>query len=234
MTTIAEMFDTSPIYNRYAVTIQFRDRLVGGTPRNKELLGDWIKARTGFEDAKSQEQIADIAAHIEEVSEKSWIGFQVEKNDEKGLFIPTRNIKSHLRECCNILKIIAAAKKHVREMLEIKPPGEPKGERLYLGKMQPDGVEERVIHVDTPLGPRSAIKKTDYVEKQRLSFEVWILGTSPNAKHHLGKDQLVEMLRYGQEGAIGADRSQGYGKYDVIEFSQIGRAHSKEENEDKA
>ena len=97
--------------------------------------------------------------------------------------------------------------------------------RVYLGRKEPDGQEEGPIHVQTAQGPRTAIKRVDYVEDVSLSFEVWTLKKQNNSdaekKRHIGKEDLEKMLALAQENGLGADRSQGSGKFDVIEFLAV-------------
>src|SRR5215471_1017517 len=41
---------SSTLFARYRATIQFRDKLMGGVPRNPELVEGWLRAKTGVTD----------------------------------------------------------------------------------------------------------------------------------------------------------------------------------------
>lgn len=210
------------LYDRYAVTIAMRERLCGGTPKNKELIRTWVEARTGFADEQTDAQTAEaVATMTEDVAEKSWIGFPT---DEGGaLFIWARQIKAMFRESMTMLRITTkqvGSKQILQHGFEIKAPGTG-SDRIPLGKDQPDGTDESAIHVMTAQGPRTALRRMDYVLRARLSFEVWVLKTEAAEKRHIGKDDIVRMLAHAQENGLGASRSQGYGKFDVVEFGPI-------------
>jgi hypothetical protein len=100
----------------------------------------------------------------------------------------------------------------------------PVDDRLYLGVTEPTGYDEGPIHVDTARGPRSAIKRVDFVDRPTVTFEVWVLSTASGETRHIGEKDLVKMLTFSQENGCGSDRSQGRGKFDVLAFSVVQRA----------
>jgi hypothetical protein len=219
-----ERFQTTDLYDVYAVEIQFRDKVCGGTPRNKELLEGWIKATTGHNDATTQQQVAEAtdAMKFQETVEKSWNGF---RGDETGLYIEARCVKALFKEAATMLRVTTqkiGSKQLFQHGFEIKAvEASAHPERIYLGTREPSGVLEGPIHVDTPQGPRTAIKRVDYVERPVLRFNVWVLATAAAEGRHVGEDEIVKMLTFGQENGIGADRSQGHGKFDVVGFEKI-------------
>ena len=103
--------------------------------------------------------------------------------------------------------------------MEVKGIDDPM--RIYLDAVEPDGYEERPIHVQTAQGPRTAIKRVDYVQDKTMAFQIWVLKTAPAETRHIGETEIVAMLRFSQENGLGGDRSQGGGKFDVIEFAKI-------------
>lgn len=209
------------LYDRYAVTIAFREWLCGGTPRNQELIEAWVKARTGHDDALTKQQTAEaLAALTDQVAEKSWIGFPA---DDRGLFVWSRQVKALFREAATMLRITTqkmGSKQIFQHGFEIKEPGTG-GDRLHLDRKEADGTDESPIHVVTAQGPRTALRRMDYVTKAKLSFEIWVLRTEAAEKRHVGKEEIVKMLAFCQENGLGASRSQGYGKFDVVEFSAL-------------
>jgi hypothetical protein len=229
-------FDPSVLYDRYSVHLVTTSKLCGGIPRDPDLLEAFVKAKTGHDDAKTVEQVAALAATAPEVTvEQSWIGFQ---QDSAGLFITARNIKAMLRECASVLRIFTTktgSKQIVQHGFEVVAPGCVAGaleaERIRLCRdndtvlaslTAPDGYEERAIHVMTAQGPRNALKRSDYVNAGTdLLFDIWVLKTSANEKRHIGRDDLVQILTLAQNNGLGADRSQGFGKFNVKSLKSL-------------
>lgn len=227
----ASMFDSSVLYERWGVVIRMREQLHGGIPAKKELLRKWVESRTLDSgkikaDEQTDKQVAEEEARNEEApavpeEEDSWNRFH---EDEKGLYIQTANVKALIRECLSVIGILQkkrGSKQILQHGLEVQPVG-GRGSRLYLDRTAPDGREEKPIHVVGPQGPRNAIKRTDYVEGAQFGFEVWIKHTSPQETRHLGEAELKHALLLAQEDGLGADRSQGHGKFDVVWFEKIG------------
>ena len=213
----ANQFDSAELYDRYSVSIRIREHIYGGTPIDGGLIKAWVKARTGFDDELTTAQTKEaLEAQSEEEAEGMWTGFPC---DERGLFIWTRQIKAMLRESATLLGITKkkrGSRQIIQHGFEVRGPDHDS--RVYLGVTEPTGSHEGPIHVMTPKGPRTALKRQDYVESPTLSFAVWILKTAPQETRHLGEKDLVRMLTHCQENGIGASRSQGHGKFDVTEF----------------
>lgn len=213
-------FETTDLYEYYAVTIRLRDQLRGGQPKNPDLLKGWIAATTEHNDATTTAQEKEAREVLLEPSEeKSWNGFPA---DELGMFIWSRQMKALFKESATMLRIFTkkiGSKQILQHGFEIK--GANKADRIYFGKTQPDGQHEGPIHVQTAQGPRTAIKRVDYVERVTLSFTIWTFVTAANENRHVGEKEVRSMLTFGQENGIGADRSQGHGKFDVVEFAKV-------------
>lgn len=226
--TADNRFSARRLYDVYQVTIAFRDRLCGGKPANDELLADHIRRTTGHDDELTKRQIEDAQAKLPDLDGLQEIEEQkLEKSrtrflsDEKGLYIDTYQVKAMFRQSASMLGIYKkriGTKNMCAEGAEIKGPDHEA--RLYLGKKEPDGTEESVVHAMTPKGPISGIKHVDYVEKARLSFEIWVLKTESGEKRHIGEKDVVEILTFAQENGLGADRARGMGKFDVVEFKK--------------
>jgi CRISPR/Cas system CSM-associated protein Csm4 (group 5 of RAMP superfamily) len=220
------------MYNIYKIQLTIRDKICGGMPKNPDLLKGWIAATTEHQDEVTDKQVEEARdALLEPTQEKSWNGFPA---DDKGLFIWSRSVKALFKECASMLRITTqkiGSKQILQHGFEVK--GLVKSDRVYFGKDKPDGFDEGPIHVQTAQGPRSAIKRVDYVTGVTIEFEVWVLHTNHAEKRHLGEEELVEMLRFGQENGLGADRSQGHGKFDVTGFEALQTGHVKTFGEDK-
>ena len=223
--TNVSRFDSRALYDTYTVTIQLRERIYGGTPKRGDMIKIWVETRTGYSDEKTVEQTKEaMDLLVDETAEKSWTGFQ---GDENGLFISANNLKAMIKQGASMLGITKkkmGSKQILAEGTEVKSVSGVNGRRstrIYLDKGTPDGFEERPIHVMTAQGPRTALKRIDYIENARLTFEIWILRTAAQEKRHIGEDELVQILTFSQENGVGADRSQGAGKFDVVEFQRL-------------
>ena len=214
------LLDSSDIYTRYALTIKTRGRLCGGVPRNKELIRTWVEASTGFKDETTEKLIqADAELVVNEVAEKSWIGFM---QDEKGLLLQARNIKACLKQSASLLGITVkkrGSKQILAEGMEVKSV--TGSDRIHLGRTSPDGTDESAIHVMTAQGPRTALRRMDYVENVNIEFEIWVLSTAAQETRHIGEKELTLILKHAQENGLGASRSQGEGKFEVTRFEKI-------------
>jgi len=80
-----------------------------------------------------------------------------------------------------------------------------------------DGTEERAIHVMTPMGPRNALKRFDFIEPgATVSFSLKVLDDG------LVTQDLIEvLLEYAGQNGLGADRSQGSGQFKVTKFTVL-------------
>jgi hypothetical protein len=215
------LIESRTLYDVYRITLRTIEKLAGGVPKNPDLIRSWVEASTGHKDTKSEE-LTEAAKEqmIDEVSEKSWNGFF--RDPDKGIYIEARCVKAMFKECASVLRITTqkiGSKQILQHGFEVKSLDG--GARLYLGRDQADGYDESPIHVVTPQGPRTAIKRVDYVENVELTFEVWVLTTHAAEKRHVGEEDLKRMLALGQENGLGADRSQGQGKFEVTAFEKV-------------
>lgn len=219
-------FNAKALYDIYKVSIKMRERIYGGTPKTKKMIEKWIEARTKHSDDLTRRQIeAAMEVMGEEATERSWMGFQ---EDAHGLFIDTNNVKAMFKQGGSMLGLFMkkrGTKQIMCEGMEVKSLADG-GVRLYLDRTEPDGYIEKPIHVMTAQGPRTAIKRADFLEDIKLSFEVWVLTTSSSEVRHVGRAELVRVLTFSQENGLGADRSQGAGKFDVIDFQKVQGATS--------
>jgi len=231
------LLDNNNLYERYEVEVEVLDRLDGGVPKNPEIIEKWVKARTKFDDDLTKKQIEDhvrdIKQEVEDTASGMWCGF---KADDVGIYIDARQVKALLRECMTMLGISQdkrGSKQIYQHGLEVKGQGARDRHKIYLvtpaaGQAHPEPPdlknEETPIHVQTPQGPRSALKRVDYVPAgTRLTFEVWIMATHPQEKRHLGQRELEDMLTLAQEDGLGANRSQGCGKFEVMRFDVLNK-----------
>lgn len=202
---------------RYHVVLNV-EKLTGGIPKNPEMIKGWLAARgvrLGLEATATAEaeKLGDTATE-----EASWKGFY---SDENGLFIEARNIRGMLKQAARAAgttKVVKAALKKLTDNLRIEP------ERIYPYH---DGViftpikeaseqEERAVHVITPAGPRTGLKRSDILRNVRLNFD--LVPSHPD----LSEIVLRELVTYASLYlGVGSDVSQGDGHFRVVEFKRV-------------
>ncbi len=233
-------FSKLNMWKRISITLGIRNRIGGGIPNDPELIKGWVAANMKSATEEAQQKIvtatlAELPAMTEEKADGMWTTFKV---DPKGIYIEGRQVKAMFKECANILrdKLIDEEKKskskdeaakNLYTNLKSKV-----AERLFVeedhihilkeGKPLPksDGNEERAIHVLTPQGPRSALKRVDFVAgPATLKFNVRYL--DENNKGVVSLDLIKAILEFGGWNGLGADRSQGNGLFTVVEIQEI-------------
>ena len=88
-------------------------------------------------------------------------------------------------------------------------------EHISLGRMEPDGVELVIGHIVGPHGPRSTLGYHEYVNRAILDFDVLV------ARDSIQEEWWVDLWVHMEENGIGALRSQGYGKFDLLKWEKV-------------
>ncbi len=228
-----------PKWDRYAVKIAFNERLIGGLPvitsdaDPVKAYESWTKGQ-GVEPDDASDLAQALAAEgdmpkqdvaVEEI-EGMLTGF---RRDEDGLYIEARQIKAMIKESAQRLGVIVerrGSRQVLQHDLHVRTLGSRTNQKLHLGVAEPSGVDTRPISVVTRQGPRTALKRFEYVNQPTIEFEVRVLaggvGVTKTSKEPLiGEEQLAEILDNGQDLGIGSDRSQGEGTFTLLEFSKI-------------
>ena len=211
------------MWKKYRVELQFTGPFAASTPKDPQEIEAMLEHRAPS-DAEVVRRVragevlktlSDLAEEVaEEVEaqpgEKGWATF---KRDEKGLYYEGRCVRAHLKDCANVLQKtlgIKALKSKVANRVYVFP------ERLYLGKMEPDGRELRMVHVIVKQGPRSTLKFVDYVMQPRLAFTLKVLDDG-----EIGRDVIEALFEYGGVHGMGQERSQQWGQYEVVSFGEV-------------
>jgi len=214
----------------YRISLVMREWLVGGIPKDPDVQKKWLETQ-GWTPAEADEYVARTRKEteeaggdwVEEAEMEGWSGFKSDATG--GLFIETRQIKALIRECATELELTkdrqAGLRQRIQHGLMIKSV--QGGERLYLGREKPDGDYTGVCHVMTPRGKKAAFKKADYVAGVSITFEVWIVQAAK-----FTDEKLRKVLFLAQEAGLGANRSQGQGKFDVTAFEVLATVAPKE------
>lgn len=202
-------------------------RIMGGTPKHKDLVKAWLQTKGhSKEEKKTLEDMGISDEEADDAEKKSWCGF---KKTAEGLFIEGRQVKACLKTQAVNLDY-GTSRKGYRQVIDhgfvISP------DRVYLmretdGKLvhipEPDGTEERVQHITDARGKRSCISKYDFVDDCFIDFTVEVLcRKKKGAKEEmiLDKKQIKDMLLLAERDGLGACRSQGFGRFRVVEFEE--------------
>lgn len=220
------------IFSTYNVTLQFENKILGGIPKNPDVIEEWIRSKAGVTDEEEIRQMmlktlvelgADVSAQstYEELVEasnnlaasKQTNGFKVSSGF---LVIEDRQVKALIRECTNILyagerwgKTYKGPKSYVNERVFFSP------QFISLGVTEPDGVELQIIHAQTPQGPRHSLSYSEYVYQPTISFEMKVL------RDELKPQEWAELWELAQLEGLGASRSQSYGRFQLVTLEKV-------------
>ena len=226
------------LYDVYSVRIRYRGKILGGIPRSLEAALAMAEARLRKAEAptdvidKLKAEVSkrfdertndDEGVNEEAAAERSWTSFW---DDEVGLYMESRTMKSALRECFSKLGTFQSkrgTKKTHDYGFFVEPPRlrfERDGEPLR----EPDGFQDRPITVSTAQGSRTSIKREDYVEGAEMAFTIKTLRSPAKDKGKakdkiqglITKPDMVRALALLQDAGHGASRSQGFGQLDII------------------
>lgn len=205
----------------FRVRLQFLNEVIAGCPAMPE---DEEKARARTR-AWVSKQLGDEAPEdliekaMEDIPEGSGTVF---KRYEGMPVLETRQVKAMIRESAQRLGLLMGGKgrpgrQHVQHDIEVV--GDISRFYIGLGVDEPQA-GERPIHPMTPLGPRSDIKCFEYVDQPEIEFTVRVLNGV--VKDALNESHLEEILdAAGCFMGLGADRSQGFGRFEIKEVSSV-------------
>ena len=200
----------SPVLARYRVELQVRDRVVGGIPKRADLIEPWLASR-GVPPTAVQEMAEQVKEEvITQETERIWTTFK--GDDKEGYYIEGRQIKAMLKDAARgaqATKKVPGLLSKIKHGMEIAPA------RIVLSE-KITAAEEKPISVMTARGPRTSLKKFDFITQPRVVFD--ILVGSPD----LSRDVLRFLLEYAEQfEGIGASVSQGEGKFDIERFEEV-------------
>jgi len=215
-------------WRRIQVTIKVRDKLLGGKPKHLDAAKAMLAAR-GLEDQIEAlpEEPGLRAAAAAQASEEGINEFH-RRPGKSGIWLPLNNVKAGLKENWSVLgyrrEYIGSRVSLAEAMFvySIQPPDAPSIERdyFYLGE-KPDGIDTSVCHSDIQGVRMASIKRNEYLIAPTISFEICI---ASEITQKLPDNALAAvLLHYGEHG-LGASRSQGNGKFDLISVEDVGVA----------
>jgi len=202
----------------YKVVLGVTNEFMGGVPKNPELIRDWLAAKKAPNLEKNAEE---IEATIEPTEERVSCGFQ--SIDGLGLCIRGYHMKSHLKDIANVLREVLPKGRTRAGQPKIIPWRSVVANHCFvledyipLGKSKPDGNFEHPIHVDSPQGPRSALKSNDFVMKPRIKFMLRVLDAGL-----VTEQVLLDLFDYGGIHGTGAERGIAFGRYKLVELKEM-------------
>jgi hypothetical protein len=232
------VFDTHPAaladLELFHCQIHFRDRLMGGVPRDPRMIEGWLQKsmvgsgeerrlallRTAMQvglpvdEQMTLEDMLSVTAKLADSAHTQ--GF---KRDQRGLYVESRTIKACLKEAISIRFPYAVAKfgvtkkagkGYLAEHIFIWPS------RLHLGVAEPDGLDLAIGHVTGPQGPRSTLGYHEYVKQRCLDFTVMVQGGG------FKEDEWARIWVCAQNQGLGARRSAGHGTFEVTVWESLG------------
>jgi len=223
------------LFITYRVGIDFRDKLMGGVPMNPKIIEGWLRSKMGVTDddevfilmrrtledlgaeLPAEPTVDDLIAASEALADvKQTNGF---KRDDDGLYIESRQVKAMLKEVTNILFAgtrWGPTRKSPKGFFAERVF--PADDRLHLSRTEPDGVDLFIGHVSGPNGQQSTVTYYQYVQRASIEFDLLV---TKDAEEVIA-EHWPTMWLLAQENALGALRSQGFGRFDVVGWEKVG------------
>lgn len=207
---------------QFAGTIRV-SRICGGIPTDPKVAEGWLRTKLGVtSDNLVQQQVAEVMVErgitadeaVAEVNINRHLnGF---KRDDRGLYIEGRQLKAAIKEAASVA--VAADKLNSRGWGKTN-----KGllnflaehvcvveDKLHLGLESPTGVAQRFVSTWRGTG----IQYEEYVDNAEITFTVI-------TDHQFAEKDWAMIWLTGEQQGIGATRSQGYGRYEVLKWEQV-------------
>lgn len=200
----------------YEVELKFITPFASSTPQNPKDIEAMLIAKMPSKPPDNPVPINELAEQVAEevgATEEVERGYATFKRDGNGLYYEERCIRAHIKDCANQLQNlldIKALRAKVANRVYVQP------EKIYLDKAEPDGSEVRIVHAMTMKGPRSSLKTIDYVLGAYLKFRLKVLDDGI-----VDKEILEAIFEYGGTHGMGQERSQDWGKYELVRLEEV-------------
>ena len=210
---------------RYAGTLAVTD-IHGGVPADPRTVESWLRLKVEEKDSITQSVIAEVMAErgidaeaaVAIVAADKVNGFH---RDETGLYIPGNNLKACLKEA--VMVAANAGKITAKKWGSPDDANYKKGikgwfpehvfvmeDRLYLGVTEYDDVDQRFTR--SQYG--SSITREQVVRKAVINFTI-------ETDHEFTDEQWAMIWLTAEQQGLGASRSQGFGRFEVIAWDQV-------------
>lgn len=184
--------------------------------------------------ASHQERLGDAGLgddDIHESIELAWTTFY--RDGQNRPYLGIHQVKAALRKMITSTGITQSKRgskqtfQHLQAVWGATPDGQvaPGEGRLQIhfyrdGAMveAPDGAVDMTAHVMTAQGPRSVLKRHDFVEQATVHFVVDIAARLRKSRDTavLTDEDMATMLLHAQGNGLGCSRSQGFGTFRVV------------------
>lgn len=213
-------------YEKQAWPYQFRVKMIahhiqGGVPSNPAVIEGWLKSKLAAKDDLLRQMVAEVMVErevsaeqaVNEVILKSLNGF---RRNGMGLYVGGYQVKAAIKEAASVAR--AADKIPARFGTTNKGVQGFVAEHIFviedaiqLGVSEPDGIDQSFVHSTGPQGPQHSIRYNEYVEKAELEFHV-------ETDYKFSDKEWAMIWLTGERQGIGAARSQGNGRYEILEW----------------
>jgi hypothetical protein len=210
-------------WRKLRITIQIREKLLAGKPANLSAANAMLKAR-GLDEfvAEAQDIVnpgekAEAAAKI--AKDEGLCEFH-RREGHPGIWMPSNNVKAGLKENWSVLGLrvkVRGSRGALAEGLFVA--GDEESDWIRVGDA-PDSVYEAVAHTMSMQGPVSSVKRHEVALRPILTFQVWIANAAAVADK-ISDDELAQCLTHFGEHGVGACRSQGFGRFDIVKIEEI-------------
>lgn len=213
-------------WRKLRIEIQIRDRILAGKPASLDAANAMLKAR-GLDDfVASAEDITDPTERAEAaatIATDEGLCEFARRSDRPGIWIPSNNVKAGIKENWSVIGLrldVRGSRKAIAEGIFVAGPGGTgESDWIYLGE-KPTGVMTGVAHTTGPMGPMSSIKRNEFVERPLIAFDLMI-ANAKSVSERISDDELAQTLVHFGEHGLGACRSQGFGRFDVVSVSEV-------------
>ncbi len=213
------------------VTCQIREKLMAGKPASLDVAQKMLAAR-GLED-QMEALPEDPAARAEKAQEVILEGLcefhrrpgKKGPTGKEGLWYPTSHLKAGLKENWSVMGFRNAIRGSRGALAEgmfvysVNPPGTPREELdwIWLGE-EPHGIHDAIAHTMSPSGPIHALKRHEYMLGITFQFEVKVC---KEVLEKIPDENFAAVLIHFQEHGMGACRSQGFGKWNCLDLTDV-------------
>ena len=183
------------------------------------------------------------AAMYEDKSDKAWCTF---RSDDQGIYLEGRCVKAMLKELSQVTGLIDSVRGS-RQLwqhgvavttTDAKTPTGDDRLRFHRGNKpikEADGYREEPVHAMTPQGPRTSIRRNDYLaDGVTIEFTIWVLeklakaakkgdenGDAVSKTVRIDEKYLARVRAASGQNGLGANRSQAKGRFEVVEAGII-------------
>lgn len=226
----------------YRVKIQIRGWLLAGKAMSLDAARAQIEAQAKklkikptveamYEKRAAGSTDAEKEEMLEDVKDEGICEFH-RRPDHPGIWIPSNNIKAGLKEnwtAVGYTKAKVGSRSRLAETTFVRsvPQGDAfkpvEWDWVRLGDEPHHELHTAIAYIKGPQGPVTAIKRHEYVINPVIEFDIIM---SDRAVKELPAEMLAGTLVHFSEHGLGACRSQGYGKFDILDMKGLGEAEA--------